>query len=106
MERYHLLVPNVYIPEPGIMADILEEVDLNGAVQYVSQLWSDMILFDHTDRENLLLALLHIMTNNPAKDEEMTQEFARIAWEIWRKVEDQPEQRTNKLKWDNRLFYI
>lgn len=72
---------------------------MNGAIEYVPKMWSDMILFDHTDRENLLQAILNIMVSNPpSESSEMTEQFAKIAWDIWTKIDEQPEGRVKKLK--------
>lgn len=99
MEHYRKLVPNIYIPEPGIMAEVLQAIELNGATNYIPKLWSDMVLFDHTDRENLLTSILNIMvTNKPADGSVLNEQFAKIAWAIWTKIEEQPETRIKKLK--------
>ncbi|XP_040168078.1 protein PTCD3 homolog, mitochondrial [Anopheles arabiensis] len=93
LETYHLLVPNVYIPEPSVMEDILRSVEMNTAIEHVPLLWSHMVQFDHTGRENLVNLLLHIMvTNQPSADEpkhaELVQRFANIAWDMWNRMEE------------------
>lgn len=100
MEQYKKLIPNIYIPEPGVMSDVLEAININASIEYIPKIWSDMILFDHTDRENLLTSILNIMcTNKPEKDSEVyNKKFAKIAWEIWTKIEEQPPERLKRLK--------
>ncbi|XP_050084303.1 protein PTCD3 homolog, mitochondrial [Anopheles aquasalis] len=93
LETYHLLVPNVYIPEPSVMEDILRSVEMSSAIEHVPLLWSHMVQFDHTGRENLVNLLLHIMTSNPPTSGEprhadLGQSFANIAWEAWKRQED------------------
>lgn len=98
LQKYDQLVPNIYIPEPGIMSEILETVNMNGTIEYIPKLWSDMVMFDHTDRENLLSAVLNIMVSNPVPDD-LVEKFAEIGWDVWVKVEEQPEFRTKRLKY-------
>ncbi|XP_071448812.1 small ribosomal subunit protein mS39 [Hetaerina americana] len=103
MEVYNKLVPNVYIPEPAVVEEILKAIDLNGAQQLLPQMWSDMIIFDQTSRENLLSLLLDIMARNPVVDspsdsseslsqkEALRKSYMRIAWGIWEKMEEEAE---------------
>ncbi|XP_058126412.1 small ribosomal subunit protein mS39 [Anopheles ziemanni] len=93
LETYHLLVPNVYIPEPSVMEDILKSVEMNTAIEHVPLLWSHMVQFDHTGRENLVNLLLHIMVSNqPVADEprhaDLVQRFANIGWDLYSRMEE------------------
>lgn len=97
-EVYEKLVPNIYVPEPGVMAEVLKQVDLNGAVEYVPKLWSDMTIFDHTGRENLVEAILNIMVNNGSDtDSNLKERFSFIAWDIYTKIINQNEKKFNKI---------
>lgn len=99
MEKvYDKYVPNIYVPEPGVMKEILTNVQLNAAIEYIPKLWSDMIIFDHTNRENLVTLVLEIMTSNEVNDKEMIENFAKIAWDVWNKIENQNPERIQKLK--------
>lgn len=93
MHTYDLLVPNIYIPEPGIMEEILRALEINGAVEHVPRIWSDMVIFDHTHRESLLLYLLRIMVDNrPTPDEpaqqQLPEQCAKVALDMYNKIED------------------
>lgn len=88
METYNMLVPNVYIPEPSVMEDILKCIDVNCAVDYLPQVWSHMIQFDHTGRENLLNLILQIMITNPPENPELVDKFTVIAWDMYKRLED------------------
>lgn len=92
---YDKYVPHIYVPEPGVMGEILNIIDLSGLVEHVPRLWTDMTIFDHTNRENLLDLVLKIMVNNESP--EHTSQFGNIAWDIYNKIENQNENRTNKL---------
>ncbi|XP_055594767.1 protein PTCD3 homolog, mitochondrial [Uranotaenia lowii] len=95
METYNLLVPNVYIPEPSVMEDILKSIDVNCATNYIPEMWSHMIQFDHTNRESLLSLVLQIMITNPPKDNpDLTQKFTTIAWNMFVRQEE-AQQMTN-----------
>lgn len=94
---YQKLVPNIYVPEPSVMLDILKCVEANDAIEYVPRLWSDILIFDHANRENILNLLLNIMVNNQDGDATMVEKLSNIAWDIWNKVEYQSEHRTKVL---------
>lgn len=109
MQTYDRLVPHVYTPEPGIMAEILKQVEVNGALELLPRLWSDMVIFDHVNREPLLQHVLKIMVENRPNAELPSQQgldaqFLNIAWQIWTKIETQHESRTNQLAWTGRML--
>ncbi|EDW01759.1 protein PTCD3 homolog, mitochondrial [Drosophila grimshawi] len=93
MQTYDLLVPNIYIPEPGIMEEILRAVEISGAVDQVPRIWSDMVIFDHTHRESLLLYVLRIMVDNrpnaelPAQ-QQLPEQCAKVALDMFNKIEE------------------
>lgn len=104
METYNRLVPNVYTPEPGIMTEILKQVDVNGALDLIPQLWSDIVIFEHSNRENILELVLKIMTENiPKKDipsqASLDEKFSDIAWQIFTKIEEQSENKIKAITW-------
>lgn len=100
MKTYDLLVPNVYIPEPGIMEEILKAVEMHGAVELMPRLWSDMVIFDHITRESLLTRTLQILVDNPAQEDlpshqSLPEQVGKIALDIYQKIAD-PERRRQK----------
>lgn len=103
-ETYNVLVPNVYTPESSIMMDILKQVNINGALDLIPRLWSDIVILEHSNRDNILETVLKIMVENvPNKDipnqVNLADNFSDIAWQIFTKIEEQPENRTNALTW-------
>lgn len=109
METYNLLVPNIYIPEPGIMEEILKAVEVNGALELLPRLWSDMTIFEHTNRESLVLQALKIMyENRPMKNLEKHQgvdeQFANIADQIFKKVTEQDPYKVQKLNFTGNMI--
>lgn len=88
MEYYSKLVPHIYIPEPAVMEEVIKVVDMNGAAEYFPKLWSDMVIFDHTERVNNVAAILSGMVRNkPQPSSDLTEKFASIAWDAWEKLE-------------------
>ncbi|XP_046385763.1 protein PTCD3 homolog, mitochondrial [Ischnura elegans] len=119
MEVYNKLVPNVYVPEPAVMEEVLKAVDLNGAYELLPQLWSDMIIFDHTSRDSLLTKMLDILARNPVTDspsdseeslckkKALRESYMRIAWGIWEKIEGEAENvglRSRNLMWTGAML--
>ncbi|XP_037956999.1 protein PTCD3 homolog, mitochondrial-like [Teleopsis dalmanni] len=93
MQTYDKLVPNIYIPEPGVMEELLKAVELNAAIELVPRLWSDMIIFDHLGRESLINRILNIMVSNKPDisipiQEQLPQQFAKVALDIYNKIQE------------------
>lgn len=109
METYHMLVPHVYIPEPGVVEEILKVVESSGAIEQVPLLWSHMILFDQNTRENLLLMLTRIMIQNKpdpnfTQQEHLGEKFGAISFEMFSKIEERNESRSNPFVWTGKLL--
>ncbi|GJQ75501.1 hypothetical protein Trydic_g17588 [Trypoxylus dichotomus] len=91
-EIYYKFVPHIYVPEPIVMGEILDVIEINTAVEYLPRIWSYMIVFDNTDRENLLDTILNVMTNNPPENKsDLLEQFAGIGWDIFSRVQNQNE---------------
>lgn len=108
-DYYHYLVPHVYIPEPSVMEDILKAIESNNAIEHITQFWSHMICFDQISRENLITLLMKIMveskpSENPEKLEKTNEEFGKIAWDIWTKIEEKNQQRSKPIVWTGKLL--
>lgn len=93
---YNKLVPNVYTPEPGIMEGLVKAVNLSGAVQYIPQLWTDMVTFGLVNRASLLTALLQTLALNPGQDDTQRDQLANVAWDLFERVEQQRSDRREK----------
>lgn len=94
---YDIFVPNIYVPEPSVMGELIKYVDLYGAIEHVPRIWSDMVIFDHNSRENLVNDLLDVMvTNEPDEGSELKERFAYIAWDMHSRIQTQNEKRLKK----------
>ncbi|XP_075223114.1 small ribosomal subunit protein mS39 [Lycorma delicatula] len=93
MKFYDVYVPNLYVPEPVVMENILKSVDMNGANTYLPRLWSDMVSFDHITRERLIILMAEVLFRNPAtNDEELANKLADTAENIFEKIEEQHDE--------------
>lgn len=109
METYHMLVPNVYIPEPAVMEEILNAVESSGAIELVPLLWSHIVLFDQNTRESLLMMLTRIMIQNPPnpsfpQQEKLLEKFGSIAYDIFKRIEEKNDTRSNPVVWTGKLL--
>lgn len=96
---YDILVPNIYVPEPSVMGEVIKYIDLNGSIHHIPRIWSDMIIFDHHSRENLVNSVLEAMvTNEPEEGSEMKEKFAYIAWDMHLRIRGLNMKRAKKLR--------
>lgn len=71
---------------------------MNGANTYLPRLWSDMVLFDHTNRENLVTLIVDVLFRNPAvENEDLANKMADTAENIFEKIEQQHDQTVVKI---------
>lgn len=108
-EYYHILVPHVYIPEPSVMEEILRAIEGNGAIEHIPLIWSHMICFEQISRENQLNSVVRIMVQNKPqgdleKQAKINEDFAKIAWDIWSKVEEKNELRSKQIVWTGKIL--
>ncbi|KAK4883101.1 hypothetical protein RN001_006420 [Aquatica leii] len=102
---YLKLVPHIYVPEPSVMLEILKCVEANDAVEYIPRLWSDVIIFDHVNRENLINLVLNILVSSEnAESATLAERFSTIAWDIWNKIENQNENKINKISFTGEML--
>ncbi|XP_069955018.1 small ribosomal subunit protein mS39 [Cherax quadricarinatus] len=106
MEIYNDLVPHIYTPEPGVMEEVMKAISTHEAFEYLPQLWSDMIVFEHTSRDRLLSLVLSVLTKYQPSEEnkQLTKQLATIAWDVWTRVQEQDETRHNKVSWNGLMI--
>ena len=88
MKIYDDLVPHIYIPEPMVMKNIVEMLELNEkslAIEYLPKLLSHMIMFDMLDRHNLMKLAFQMMVNKcePEENSPLHQQYSSVAWTLW-----------------------
>ncbi|CAG7817066.1 unnamed protein product [Allacma fusca] len=106
---YDKLVPNIYIPEPAVMEEILKVVELNGAINYIPQLFSDIVMFDFTNRESLMTLMLQILNGEfPSRSTDQSVKLGNalgaIAWKIYLILENQREDYTKVIYWTGKML--
>lgn len=109
MQIYNQLVPNIYVPEPVVMEELLKAVEVSGAIEHVPMLWSQILLFDHVHREVILMTLTRIMIQNPPnsafpEQAHLFEKFGLIAYDIYSKIEEKNEMRSKPIVWTAALL--
>lgn len=90
------LVPNVYVPEPSVMEEIIRTLEVGGAGDKLAQAWSQLIIFGHAKRTRLVEKLLNAMCScYPYQDEEIKQKIRSAAADILR-FDEQSEEDAEK----------
>ncbi|MPC81902.1 Protein PTCD3, mitochondrial [Portunus trituberculatus] len=91
----NLTYPNITYPKQ----EVLQAIQTSGALHYLPQLWSDMVLFDHCSRDKLVGLMLTTLTHHqPSPDDLMlTERLVTIAKDIWCRVQAQDPTRRNKV---------
>ena len=74
----------------------MKAVNLSGSVQYIPQLWTDMVTFGHTNRAGLLTALLQTVALNPGQDDVQRERLAAVGWDLFERVERQRADRRDR----------
>jgi pentatricopeptide repeat domain-containing protein 3 len=96
-----------------LLKEILHALEISTAIQYLPQLWSDLVIFDLANRENLLALVLNIMSNYyPASSADvdipestkLSEEFTTIAWKIWNIIEGQDKDRIKQIGWTGKML--
>ncbi|XP_015592130.1 protein PTCD3 homolog, mitochondrial isoform X2 [Cephus cinctus] len=104
MKIYHTLVPNIYIPEPSVMASILYAVEGNPPEigrELLPQFFSHMVMFDQLERRNLVTHILELMRVHcrPPPNSPLHAQYAESAWALWNFIQNQRENKLRKLQW-------
>ncbi|XP_067127711.1 small ribosomal subunit protein mS39 [Centruroides vittatus] len=102
-ENYNKYVPNIYTPEPSVMEELINAVNLGGEFHYLPQLWSDIITFNHADRERIVQSILSVMACTK-QNEELQKQFITIAWDIKERIDSQDENRVNRIYWTGQML--
>lgn len=87
-------------------------METNAATHHLPRFWSDMIIFDHTLRENLLSMVLRIAaTYYPSFSEgevsdasKLGEQYSDISWKIWLIIENQDSERLIKVNWSGQML--
>lgn len=77
-------------------------------------MWSDLVIFDQTNRDHILELVLHIMASSYptsensdiAQPEKLAEQFTKIGWQIWEIVEgqDRERERGRQVNWSGKML--
>ncbi|XP_026765066.2 protein PTCD3 homolog, mitochondrial [Galleria mellonella] len=74
-----MLVPNVYVPEPTVMEEIIKTLEVGGAGDRLAQVWSQLVVFGIAKRAKLVERLLSAMCSCYQYQENEVKEKMRAA---------------------------
>lgn len=80
MEFYDKLTPNVWTPNNMGIRDLLQAIELHDGQEHLPRIWSDLILFEFTKREDILNSIFQLMAKENRS--ELVERFADIASKI------------------------
>lgn len=102
-EMYNKYVPNVYTPEPSVYFEIMQAIGMSGSYKYIPQIWSDLITFEHSWRENLIEQLLSLLAA-ATPETGMEEQFSSIALNVKSRVDAQPRDHMRKLQFTGSML--
>nr|XP_049696838.1 protein PTCD3 homolog, mitochondrial [Helicoverpa armigera] len=97
LELLDTLVPNVYVPEPSVMEEIIKTLEVGGAGDRLAQAWSQLVVFGHGKRAKLVEKLLEAMCNTyHGQDEEVKSKMRAAAADMLSFGQVPPEEQEAK----------
>ncbi|XP_028968730.1 protein PTCD3 homolog, mitochondrial [Galendromus occidentalis] len=95
---YNRLVPNTYSPEASVVQEILTCMQMQAAHRYLPQLWSDIVLLYHVEREPILKQVLALAASvevgETEESQKLQQQCAVLAQDMQTRVEAINEERS------------
>jgi len=87
----------------------LKALELNESYHHLPQIWSDMIIFEQTHRENLIGLILRIISTffqmgETSELSNLSQTFSEIGWKVWEIIEGQDVEREKKITWTGQML--
>ncbi|XP_023938171.2 protein PTCD3 homolog, mitochondrial [Bicyclus anynana] len=77
------LVPNIYVPEPSVMEEIIRTLEVGGAGDRLADAWSQLVVFGHAKRTKLVEKLLSALCNcYTYQDDEVKAKIRQAAADI------------------------
>ncbi|CAH0391657.1 unnamed protein product [Bemisia tabaci] len=99
MNLYETVVPRIYTPEQSVMIKIIRAVDMNGATEYLPQLWSDAKLFEFNRSEDVLTEFTGVIYKNHTNVAPLNEQLGNIAAGLWHEIEIENPGRRKKIMW-------
>ncbi|XP_064073297.1 small ribosomal subunit protein mS39 [Vanessa tameamea] len=78
-----MLIPNIYVPEPSVMEEILKALELQGAGARLAAAWRELLVFGHAGRARLVERLLRALSCcGREQDDEVKEQMQTVAADI------------------------
>lgn len=93
MKVYDTLVPNIYVPEPALMREIIEILKIvppEKATELLPRFLSQVVMFDMLDRHHIMKLLFNLMTGRCAPTDVSSpvhQQYGKMADTLWTHIE-------------------
>ncbi|CAL4058593.1 unnamed protein product, partial [Meganyctiphanes norvegica] len=91
----------------SISSDILYAVKIQDALQYLPVLWSNMVLFGHSNREKLVALVLETTKQHQLTQDNttLTKQITTLVWDAWTRVQAaaQDDYIRNKIQWTSSM---
>ncbi|XP_014206559.1 protein PTCD3 homolog, mitochondrial [Copidosoma floridanum] len=109
MKVYNYLVPHVYIPEPALMRDILEMLEVNDknkAMELLPQFSSQVVMFDMLDRHQIMKFLFKLMKHVccPPEGSPLHELYAQSVWTFWTYQKEVSQKRLQRTMWPANVY--
>ncbi|KAH9389686.1 Pentatricopeptide repeat domain [Tyrophagus putrescentiae] len=105
MVVYTKYVPNIYTPNIDLIEQILKTIKIYKSLDYVGQIWNDIVLCAYTNRIELLQLLLETM-DEIKKGDRNSATFNNIVLDIFerfnKKIERSAERNSSTLQWTSK----
>ncbi|KAF6202944.1 hypothetical protein GE061_003351 [Apolygus lucorum] len=86
MDLYYKFVPNIYVPELGVIQELMNAVEAQMGWKHIPKLWGDLVLFEQV-RTNLVAKLLSLAAQGASEEPSLAPEMAQVCWSIWEKIQ-------------------
>ncbi|XP_072262714.1 small ribosomal subunit protein mS39 [Pyxicephalus adspersus] len=78
LKWYRENIPSRYFPHVKSLVDLLQVIEMENRMELIPQIWKDVYLIGHTNKDNLIQDFLQVMTREK-QSPELQAEFAEIA---------------------------
>lgn len=83
---YVKYVPSMYTPEPGVMAQLINAAEFHEAFDFLVFIWTDIISFEYTTREQVYKPFIRALANAKTKDKDIHEKFVNITSQFIEKI--------------------
>lgn len=107
MEVYERYVPNIYTPEPAVVFSIVQKIHFTGHYKYLPKLCSDVLVFEQTERENILSLALEaagIMKHEKQVQEELVNIVSKMVEKLNKRLQNNTRLQRYNFCWTGEML--